>query len=105
MGGWHFAVKGCEFMQNENKVLQILCQEILRCVEKKISNAGYDKTYKARILRYDNVKQAYIVSLNNSEAIVKNGSNNRYSNGSFVWVTAPCGDLNNLYISGEVKIY
>ena len=92
-------------MPNENKVLQILCQEILRCVEKKIENAGFDKTYKVRILRYDSIKQAYIVSLNNSEAIVKNSSNNRYANGSFVWVTAPCGDLNNLYISGEVKTY
>ena len=63
-------------MPNENKVLQTLCQEILRCVEKKIESAGFDKTYKVRILRYDSIKQAYIVSLNNSEAIVKNSSNN-----------------------------
>ncbi len=88
--------------KDQKSAIDVIADSIISTCRKMVSNANYDKTYGATVIKsLDGKNDYYEVMVEGSTRNVKNGTPMSFDSSCPVWCTAPCGDMSNMFISGR----
>lgn len=87
-------------MNNNEKALDIIAQEMIRLIERYIPYLPFDQTFKGNIQEKDG--NTYKISIKSMIYTVNSINNDTYNVGDVVYVTVPCNNWKNSFIQGKV---
>ena len=93
-------------MTTEKEAISILSKEIIEAIQSICNDLKLDRTIASTIHKVyepDNEQNLYRydVTINGSTYKLYSATNEVYKERDKVWVTYPCGELNNAFISGR----